>query len=113
MVASIGQLFLNPGAPNVIPGLCSLVVELGSQDTANIKALKMMLARQADSGKGIFVEPVHAKAPCLLHEPLIGQQEKAAGKLGLAHTRMLSGAGHDATSFATPKGADRDDFRAV
>jgi hydantoinase/carbamoylase family amidase len=100
MVATIGQLSLNPGAPNVIPGLCSLVVELRSQESSDIKALEQMLERHAALNKGMSIEPVYAKPPCLLHEALIEATEKAAMKNGLDHSRMMSGAGHDATSFA-------------
>jgi hydantoinase/carbamoylase family amidase len=100
MVGTIGQVELFPGSPNVVPGRCRFVVEVRSQQRADMLHLRDLLAGYAAGRAGWRVETITEKdgSPCT--PEVIQAVAAAAGREGLSCIRMPSGAGHDAQSFA-------------
>jgi N-carbamoyl-L-amino-acid hydrolase len=100
MVGTIGQVELHPGATNVVPGRCKFVVEVRSQEKADMVHIREVLKGYLAGREGWRVEAILEKegAPCA--EPLIQTIADAAAAEGLSCIRMPSGAGHDAQSFA-------------
>jgi N-carbamoyl-L-amino-acid hydrolase len=110
-VATVGDVRLEPGAFNVVPGVARLALEFRSQDEGELDAIQSaVLARaRADAEAhaiGLEVTPVARWQPTRL-DPSVGDEiERAAGDLGLTTRRLPSGAGHDAQTLArlTPTG---------
>ena len=100
MVGTIGQLSLVPGAANVIPGICSFIVELRSPEQKDLDQVGARLAEFAASRPAWKADMIYDTEPAALSEDVMAMIERAADKNGLTHRRMPSGAGHDAHSFA-------------
>jgi N-carbamoyl-L-amino-acid hydrolase len=110
-VITVGDVRLEPGAFNVVPGLARLALEFRSQHEDELEAIEAaVLARiRADAEAhdiGVAVTPVARWQPSVLDPIVCDAIERAAAALGLTTTRLASGAGHDAQSFApiTPTG---------
>jgi N-carbamoyl-L-amino-acid hydrolase len=110
-VATVGDIRVEPGAFNVVPGLARLALEFRSQDEGDLDAIETaMLARvraEAEQGDiGVEVSPVARWAPTRLDPVMCETIERAAAALTLTTKRIPSGAGHDAQALAavTPSG---------
>jgi len=110
-VATVGDVRLEPGAFNVVPGVARLALEFRSQDEGELDAIESALLARARAdvdahGIGLEVTPVARWPPTRL-DPSVGNEiERAAADLGLTTKRLPSGAGHDAQTLApvTPSG---------
>jgi N-carbamoyl-L-amino-acid hydrolase len=100
MVGTIGQIELFPGATNVVPGRCRFVVEVRSQQTADMIHLRDVLKAYASGRPGWQVDTILEKSGTPCAERLIQAVADAAAAEGLSCIRMPSGAGHDAQSLA-------------
>ncbi len=105
LVATVGELKVHPGAANVVPGQVDLVIELRSADegrTARVLDALLARARDAAAGYGLVLEVETRRAGRAV--PLDGGVqdaiESAARELSLPSRRLVSWAGHDASSFA-------------
>jgi hydantoinase/carbamoylase family amidase len=110
-VATVGDLRLEPGAFNVIPGVARLALEFRSADPLELDSLEaslLPLARTEATTRGveIAVAPVRRWEPTPLDPEVCDAIEAAADELGLSSLRLHSGAGHDAQALAaiTPSG---------
>lgn len=104
-VGTVGQLEVSPNAANVIPGRVRLTIELRDLQEAT-------LVRLADAIKARAHEIASSTRTDISFTPLahhVGATadphvqttiERAADRLGLSHTRLPSGAGHDAQMAA-------------
>ena len=107
LIGNIGRLGLDPNAINVVPARCTLGLELRSPDP---ELLDQTADKLKKSAKGIDPrvswDRLVAKAGATMDRSMIEAVEAAADKLGRQRTRLPSGAGHDAASFAdlTPTG---------
>lgn len=99
IVGTVGTVRVLPGAPNVIPGLVELGLELRGLDEGVLAAAADELARLAAAAGGTL-EEIASKAPVSCAAPAIAAIEAGCAALGLAHRRMPSGAGHDAMCIA-------------
>jgi beta-ureidopropionase / N-carbamoyl-L-amino-acid hydrolase len=105
-VATVGRIRAEPGAPNVVPGLVEMSLEirdLASEKMESVfRAVEAEAKRIADArGTPItFSEVDVALAPAPTDERLRKVIERAAVSLGLSHRRLPSGAGHDAQDMA-------------
>jgi beta-ureidopropionase / N-carbamoyl-L-amino-acid hydrolase len=104
-VATVGQVFFEPGAFNVIPGVASVALEFRSLASAELDALEAaLLARaqvEADArGLTLEVTPAGRWEPTPLDPGIADIIEKAAVNAGLTSIRFPSGAGHDAQALA-------------
>lgn len=101
MVATIGQVTLEPGATNVIPGTCTFVAEIRSMKIEDMVAIRERLKQWVASHEGSTIQTIYEKDSVALAQPLIASVAKAAELEGLSNIRMPSGAGHDTQSFAS------------
>jgi len=104
-VATVGDLRLEPGAFNVVPGAARLSLEFRSADSALLDALESALSDRAlveadRHGVTVEIEPVGRWEPTELDHDLQAAVERAASALGLRSRRLPSGAGHDAQALA-------------
>jgi beta-ureidopropionase / N-carbamoyl-L-amino-acid hydrolase len=109
-VATVGQIDVEPGAFNVVPGRVTVALEFRSRDK-RLDALEKMLfdlATQDAAAAGLTTEvvPVGRWEPAELDPVIRTTIADAAGELGLSAMEMHSGAGHDAQALAgvTPTG---------
>lgn len=100
MVGTIGQVTLEPGATNVIPGECSFIVELRSMQNDDMEAVRDMLKNWVDGHSGFSMKTILEKGSVKLSNTLIDTVSWAAEMEGLSNIKMPSGAGHDTQSFA-------------
>ena len=100
MVGTIGQMALEPGAVNVIPGECEFVVELRSMEIRDMAAVRDRLSAWVQETPGASIRTILEKDSVSLAEPLIDTIVRVSEKEGLRCIRMPSGAGHDTQSFA-------------
>jgi hydantoinase/carbamoylase family amidase len=110
-VATIGDVRVEPGAFNVVPGVARLALEFRSQDDGELDAIESALLARAraeaeEAGIGIEINPVGRWQPVGLDPKVTDSIERAATALGLRTKRLASGAGHDAQALAevTPSG---------
>ncbi|HLK62862.1 MAG TPA: Zn-dependent hydrolase [Bryobacteraceae bacterium] len=105
-VGTVGQISVTPNAPNVVPGLVRLTVELRDLAAAKIAELaRQIVARAKEIGAEthteIEVRPAAHHDPALATPEVQKSIEAACAKLGLKSRRLPSGAGHDAQMMAT------------
>jgi hydantoinase/carbamoylase family amidase len=100
MVGTIGQVTVEPGATNVIPGVCSFVVEVRSMNAEDMTAIRNRLTEWVEENEGCGMKTIFEKDSVALSRPLIDTIVDTAELEGLSCVRMPSGAGHDAQSFA-------------
>ena len=104
-VATVGQMRLEPGAFNVVPGRAEVALEFRSLDAGQLDAMEAaLLARAREDaerfGLGLAVEPVARWAPTPLDPGVQGAVVRAAESLRLSYVTLASGAGHDAQALA-------------
>ena len=104
-VATIGDLRLEPGAYNVVPGTARVALEFRSEDGVELETLETALleaARREAAARGVEleIEPVGRWEPTALDPGTCAAIEAVAGELGLSSLRLRSGAGHDAQALA-------------
>ncbi|MBW1697745.1 MAG: Zn-dependent hydrolase [Deltaproteobacteria bacterium] len=100
MVGTIGQVTVEPGATNVIPGNCSFIVELRSMKRKDMVAIRDVLHEWVGSQQGCTMKTIYEKDSVKLSEQVIDAIATAAEAEGMSYIRMPSGAGHDTQSFA-------------
>ena len=110
-VATVGDVRIEPGSFNVVPGRALLRLECRSLEAAGVAALADALTELAkttarDHGLHVAIEPVGRVAPARTAESVRSAFSAAAADLGLTTMELASGAGHDAQSLAaiTPSG---------
>jgi len=100
MVATVGQVTVEPGAQNIIPGKCRFSVELRSLESEDMRRvrdrLRSWLSENCRHCLSNVLEKDGVKLDSQLIELVLGESERC----GLKAVPMASGAGHDAQSFA-------------
>ncbi len=102
---TVGQLFVAPNSPNVIPGEVRFTVEFRHPDESEIGRLAAQFPREAafiarDCGVQLAIVEKF-KIPAQPFDPdCIGLVRAAAARLGLPSREIVSGAGHDAVYVA-------------
>jgi len=104
-VVNVGQMALQPGAFNIVPGVARLSLEFRAPEIERLAQLETALLQLAESvasqhSLALTAEPAGMCAPA----PMCGRARQAivaaVESLGLSHTTMPSGAGHDAMMLA-------------
>ena len=91
-VATVGQLDVEPGGINVIPGRVRLSVDARAPDAATLDRLVAAIAPG--------FEPSERTEPVAMGERCVGALREEFGARGLAVVELPSGAGHDAGILA-------------
>jgi N-carbamoyl-L-amino-acid hydrolase len=104
-VGTVGRIQAQPGAPNVIPGVVVLSLELRDLDAAKIQQLSARIRAEADtiakaSGTTFTYKPINENVPAPTDPRMRSRITNAARSLGLSTKSMPSGAGHDAQDMA-------------
>lgn len=100
MVGTIGQVTLEPGAANVIPGKCTFSIELRAQKTEDIMAVQKRILDYVNQHEGFTAQITYQKDDVPLDETITRLIIESAKMCGLSCTKFASGAGHDAQTFA-------------
>ena len=110
-VATVGDIRVEPGAFNVVPGLARLALEFRSPDETELDSIEsamlaLVRAEAESDAMEVEVSPVARWEPSHLDQGVSNAIERAAAALGLTTERLPSGAGHDAQALAsvTPSG---------
>jgi N-carbamoyl-L-amino-acid hydrolase len=104
-VGTVGRLDVTPNAPNVIPGVVRLTIELRDLSPEKLTRLAERIRLRAaeiarDTKTLIEFTSSNHNAPANAAVEVQRAIEQSAGRLGLASQRMPSGAGHDAQMMA-------------
>jgi len=105
-VGTVGQIRVEPGAPNVIPGRAVLTLELRDLEEARIQCLFEEIREAArtiegETGVSFSFAPLGDAARPAMMDPAIREAIAAAAKeLGFPAISLPSGAGHDAQNMA-------------
>ncbi len=105
-VGTVGQLAVTPGAPNVIPGVVKLSLDVRDLDAEKIARIgEMVRARAREiaqrSGCAIEITRTGTHPPTTTTPTIQSAIARTADALDLPHTRLPSGASHDAQMMAT------------
>lgn len=100
-VGAVGQANVWPNSRNVIPGKAVFTIDFRSPDLGKLTSMRSRLEVEASEiaaelGLGIEIEPVGHFDPVTFDPGLVATVRRAAEGLGLTHTDIVSGAGHDA-----------------
>ncbi|MFW6266637.1 MAG: M20 family metallo-hydrolase [Halanaerobiales bacterium] len=104
LVGTVGELSLEPGAVNVIPGKVEFSIELRDMKKENID--KVINQFKVENRSDIEVEDLLYKGGVYLAKKIQKVIEKAVHKKDYDYKYMTSGAGHDANPLSriTPTG---------
>lgn len=106
VVATVGEINVRPGAPNVIPGLVHFSVDLRAAEDVKRKELQKEIKRNFDRiaktrGVGISSEIVHEAESVDCSPDIISRIENSMVAEGHKAFTLFSGAGHDAAAMAS------------
>lgn len=101
MVANVGALHLEPGAPNVVPGAARFVLEVRSPDPAAMASAREAISRELErisreEGCTVDVKPQTSWPAMAMFPGYVAALERVAQRSGMPWRRLASGAGHDA-----------------
>jgi N-carbamoyl-L-amino-acid hydrolase len=104
-VGTVGHIEVRPNSPNVIPGLARLSIEVRDLSTEKLASMMEDIrakAREiaANTRTTIEFQRTMQAAPATATPDVQDAIERAARSLGLAASRLPSGAGHDAQMMA-------------
>ena len=100
-----GQVEVAPGSRNIIPGVANFTVDMRhpSADTlaAMDTSLRAVCEEVADEiGLDLSLEQISYTVPVAFDGGCVAALERACERLGVSHTTITSGAGHDACYIA-------------
>jgi N-carbamoyl-L-amino-acid hydrolase len=103
-VVNVGNMEYAPGAFNIVPARVEVSLEFRSPDEEEFKRLDMALLARAQQeaerfGLELKVEHLGRHSPSLMNDQVQSTFATACNGLGLSHTSLTSGAGHDGQSF--------------
>ncbi len=104
-VATIGRIEAHPGAPNVIPGVATLSLEIRDLSMEKVGRLFEQIrhaseALAEETGTTVSFTQFYESPAAPTDDRVSELVEAAANALALSFRRMPSGAGHDAQSLA-------------
>jgi beta-ureidopropionase / N-carbamoyl-L-amino-acid hydrolase len=104
-VGTVGHLDVEPNAPNVIPGVVRLTIELRDLSTDTLAVLADEIQKRAvriasDTRTTIEISSLGGNPPAAASTDVQRVIERAASSMRLSAARLPSGAGHDAQMMA-------------
>ena len=104
-VVNTGKMDFAPGAFNIVPARVDVALEFRSPTEADFNAMDealITLAKEqaAHFGLDLKIEFLGKHSPTPMSDPAHRAFAEACNELGLSHTPLTSGAGHDAQSLA-------------
>lgn len=98
-VATVGQLAVTPGAPNIVPGRVTLSVDVRSLDEEHLRSLNAFVEHTVARLDGQCKQTTY-KSPVPCDATLLHHIEAACVHRRLTTLHLPSGAGHDAMCMA-------------
>ena len=100
-----GQVEVAPGSRNIIPGTTRFTVDMrhpSAETLSNMDASLRKVCREIadDIGLELSLEEIAYNAPTAFDERCVAAVKGACERLGVSHTYITSGAGHDACYVA-------------
>jgi N-carbamoyl-L-amino-acid hydrolase len=104
-VATVGNMAFEPGVFNVVPRAVTVSTEFRADAEATLDEIEARLAQQASHaahrfGLDLEIQQLDSTAPARMDERVQEALAGACRALGLRHTFLPSGAGHDAQCLA-------------
>jgi len=104
-VGTVGHIEVIPNAPNVVPGIVKMTVELRDISTEKIERMAAEVRERAraiaaETRTTVEIRKAAHHESALADPSLQATIEEASAKLGFKTKRLPSGAGHDAQSMA-------------
>jgi acetylornithine deacetylase/succinyl-diaminopimelate desuccinylase-like protein len=104
-VVNVGRMEFTPGAFNIVPARVDVSLEFRSPDEEEFQRLDRGLLERAKAeaerfGLDIKVEFLGKHSPTLMSKKVQETFADVCATLGLTHTSLVSGAGHDGQSLA-------------
>jgi len=104
-VVNVGKMDFTPGAFNIVPARVEVSLEFRSPDEAEFKRLDTILIARAKAeaqrfGLELKIEDLGKHSPSMMNDKVQRAYAEACDDLGLTHTLLTSGAGHDGQSLA-------------
>ncbi len=104
-VVNCGEIALEPGAFNIVPGDVRLALEFRHSSEAlldDMQAALLALAEEAARKYGLTLtaSDIGGVTAAPMSEQVVTAIERAADTLGLSHQRLISFAGHDAQALS-------------
>ncbi len=104
-VVNVGNMEFEPGAFNVVPQVVTVALEFRADDDDKLDEMEAALLRQASIdaqrfGLDLETEFLDSTPPAHMNDQVQETLANASKALGLKHTFLPSGAGHDAQSLA-------------
>ena len=106
LVATVGSIEVEPGAPNVIPGKATFTLDIRAPvDADRFAAIEALVSEFADLAARrharVKVEKFYDEPAASCDPTLVAAIEAAVARVGVTPHRLPSGAGHDALAIAT------------
>ncbi|WP_056983467.1 M20 family metallo-hydrolase [Lentilactobacillus farraginis] len=97
LVFTVGELTVQPGSSNVIPGLVKFSVDVRHPDKQIVDQFEALLRKKASQTPKVTVQVDRwlDSRPAIMDARLKHQFEQLIAKRGLAYMTLPSGAGHD------------------
>jgi N-carbamoyl-L-amino-acid hydrolase len=104
-VVNVGNMEFEPGAFNVVPQVVTVALEFRADDDDKLDEMEAALLRQASVEAQRFgldsqIEHLDSTPPTHMNDQVRDAFAKASKALGLKHTFLPSGAGHDTQTLA-------------
>jgi len=104
-VVNVGKMDFAPGAFNIVPARVDVSLEFRSPDEDEFNKLDAALIALANTeatcfGLELIVENLGKHSPSIMSDKVQNAYKEACDDLGLSHTSLTSGAGHDGQSLA-------------
>jgi N-carbamoyl-L-amino-acid hydrolase len=104
-VVNVGKMEFAPGAFNIVPARVDVSLEFRSPDEEEFKRLDAALLALANAeatrfGLELKIEFLGRHSPSMMSDMVQRAYAEACDDLGLTHTSLTSGAGHDGQSLA-------------
>ena len=99
LVGTVGQIDVEPGAVNVIPGRVEFTIELRDMEKANINQVMKKIKSSLNKNE-LMIEDILYEESVYLNEKVQNIIKKSAQKLNYDFKEMISGAGHDANPLS-------------
>jgi beta-ureidopropionase / N-carbamoyl-L-amino-acid hydrolase len=103
-VVNVGNMEFSPGAFNIVPARVDVALEFRSAHAEKLQRLDSILLAHAQQAADRFglqlkIDSLGRHSPSLMDERVQDAFASACDDLGLSHTSLSSGAGHDGQSF--------------
>jgi len=101
LVGTIGEMKVQPGAFNIIPGKVEMSLDLRSMRKAPLESVRKNIRKIAQSVEGARLEMLNSKGGVRMDSGVMKAIILSCRERGVSWKRMGSGAGHDSMTFPT------------